>query len=110
MPTSKADDVRAVMIETAKVQVAVLNAGIEFWSGWVECAGKFAQAANKELIALSERDSNADEVVSRITDSSRKYLTSMTELPDRAVARFKEDMKKADRPNGPRRRAAGAKE
>jgi hypothetical protein len=110
MPTNTADDVRVVMIETAKVQVAALNAGIEFWSGWVECAGKFAQAASKELIALGEGHGNADEVVSRITDSIRKYLTSITELPDRAVARFKEDLKTVDQPNGPRRRAAGIKE
>jgi hypothetical protein len=110
MPTSKDDDIRAVMIETAKVQVAAMNAGIEFWSGWVECAGKFAQAANKELLALSTGDGNADEVVSRITDSSRKYLTSITELPDRAVARFREDLKTDARTNGPRRRAAAAKD
>jgi hypothetical protein len=108
MPTNTTKDVRAVMLETARMQLATLNAGIEFWSGWVDSAGKLAQTVNKELAALGNDGANADEVVSRITDSSRKYLTAMSELPERAVARFKEDLKPA-RGNGPARRMARAK-
>ncbi len=109
MPKNMTEDVRAVMMETAKMQLATLNAGIEFWSGWVEGAGKFAQAVNRQLITLSKGNANADELVSRITDSSRKYLSTMSELPDKAVARFKEELK-SERGKGPARRAARAKE
>jgi hypothetical protein len=80
------------MIETAKVQLATLNAGIEFWTRWVESAGKFAQTANVELAKLSKGDVKADETLSRIADSGRVYLEAMTELPNRAVARFNSDL------------------
>ena len=93
MQKNTSQEIRAVMVETAKMQLATLNAGIEFWSGWVQTAGKFAQDVNKQLNALGEKTPNTDELLSRITDSSRQYLTTMSELPDKAAARFKEDLK-----------------
>jgi hypothetical protein len=109
MAKSTTEDVRAVMVETAKMQLATLNAGIEFWSGWVEGAGRFAQAINQELSSLGKDGAKANEVVSRITDSSRNYLATMSELPDRAVARFKADLKATRTASKPARRAARAK-
>jgi hypothetical protein len=109
MQKKTSQDVRAVMVETAKVQLATLNAGIEFWSGWVQTAGKFAQDINKQISTLDEANINADEIVSRITDTSRQYLNTLSELPDKAAARFKEDLKPA-RGKRPVRRAARAKQ
>jgi hypothetical protein len=109
MANSKNDDIRVVMMETAKVQLAALNAGIEFWSGWVESASKMSQAANRELMTLSAGSANVDEVLSRMADTNRKYLEALTELPDKAAARFKEDLKMAGGKSA-RRRAARAKD
>jgi hypothetical protein len=108
MQKNTSQEIRAVMVETAKMQLATLNAGIEFWSGWVQTAGKFAQDVNTQLNALGETTTNTDELLSRITDSSRRYLATMSELPDKAVARFKEDLK-SGRGKGPARRVARAK-
>ncbi len=109
MPKTRTEDIRAVMMDTAKVQLAALNAGIEFWSGWVESASKFALAANKELMELTSGDANADETLSRLTDSTRKYLDAVTELPSRAATRFAADVKETRR-NARPRRSAKAKE
>ena len=109
MRKSRTDDIRAVMMETAKVQVATLNAGIEFWSGWVESATKFTQSAASELTALSTGDADADHTLSRIADSSRKYLDAITELPGKAAARFSQDLKTSRRAGAKPRRAAKAK-
>ena len=109
MEKKTSQDVRAVLVETARMQLATLNAGIEFWSGWVQTAGKFAQDLNKQLSTLDKANINADEIVSRITDSSRQYLSTLSELPDKAAARFKEDLK-AVRGKRPVRRAARAKQ
>jgi hypothetical protein len=106
---NKTDDIRAVMMETAKVQLAALNGGIEFWRGWVEGASQFAQAANNELMALSTGSAKADEVLSRITDSSRKYLDAITKLPGKAVARFTADLGRSGSTKSTRRRAARVK-
>lgn len=111
MATDKPGDIRALLIETVRVQLAALNAGIAFWTGWVESASEFAQTAKKELMALSDNRAQAYEVLSRITDSSRKYLDTMTELPERAIVRFRQDLGRAGgSTKGPRRRAAKAKE
>ena len=60
MSTNKTTEgVRQVMIETARVQFASLNAGIVFWSGWLESASKFAQTLNAALTNLGEEGSDA---------------------------------------------------
>ena len=110
MSTSKkTTDIREVMIETARVQFASLNAGIAFWSGWLESASKFAQTLNSELTNLGKEGSDTDATLSRITDSSREYLRKLTELPEAAAARFKKDVAAGGTPRAARTRAARAK-
>lgn len=104
------DDVRAVMMETAKVQLAALNAGIEFWRQWVESASKFAQTTNVALATLSNGDVKVDETLSRIVDSGRVYLGAMTELPNKAVTRFNSDLETFAQKKQERTRSARAKE
>ena len=110
MATSKTtEDVRQLMIETARVQFATLNAGIVFWSGWLESASKLAQTLNTELTNLGKEGSDTDKMLSKITDSSREYLRKMTELPEAATARFKKDVAAAGPQRTARTRAARAK-
>jgi hypothetical protein len=108
--STTSDGIRAVMMETARVQLAALNAGIEFWSGWVESASKFAQAANLELAKISNGDAKVDETLSRIADSSRVYLETMTELPNKAVSRFNADLQTFTAKKPEATRSARAKE
>jgi len=103
------ESVREVMIETARVQFASLNAGIVFWSGWVESATEFAQTLNSELLNLGKAGADTDATLSRITDSSREFLRKVTELPEAATARFKKDAAVSGQQRAARRRAARAK-
>jgi hypothetical protein len=103
------EDVRQVLLESARIQFGALNAGVAFWSGWVECTSKLAQAANEQMLLLGKGGSDANKIVGRITDLSREYLRSLTELPNQAVARFNSDVAKP-RPAKARRRAARAKD
>ena len=98
------------MMETAKMQLAALNAGIEFWSRWVESASKFAQSANVALATLTESDVKVDETLSRIADSGRAYLHAMTEIPNQAVARFNADLETFTKKKPEPTRSARAKE
>ena len=97
------------MIETARMQFASLNAGIVFWSGWLESASNFAQTLSTELTNLGKEGSDTDATLSKITDSSREYLRKMTELPEAATARFKKDVAAAATQRTTRTRAARAK-
>ena len=97
------------MIETARVQFAALNAGIVFWSGWVEGASRFAQTLSSELMNIGKANSDTDATLSRITDSSREFLRKVTELPEAATAQFRKDLSAASTPRTSRSRAARAK-
>ena len=111
MEEQRSDEIRAVMLESARVQVATLNAGIAFWSGWVEAAGRYVQATTRELATVGEPDVNVDAVVGRLTDSGREYLRRITELPNLAVTQFNADVRVGTATtNGKRTRAARAKE
>ena len=98
------------MIETARVQFASLNAGIVFWSGWLQSASRFAQTLNIELANLGKEGTDTDAMLSKITDSSREYLRSISELPEAAATRFKKDVAAATVRRTARTRAARAKD
>src|SRR3990172_5519068 len=88
MPKKTSDDVRTILVESARVQVAALDAAIEFWDGWIGAAREFAQVDNKELERVEQEDVGADAVVGRMTDASRAFLRRITDLPDAAVVKF----------------------
>jgi hypothetical protein len=97
-------------LESARVQFAALNAGIVYWSGWLQSTSKLAEAMSEQMMLLSQEGSDANKVVGKMTDLSRQYLRSLTELPNEAVARFNADVaKKAGSPNA-RKRAGRAKD
>jgi hypothetical protein len=110
MAETKNDDVRQVIIEAANVQVAALNAGIVFWSAWVDGASKFAQSISTELLELAKTPGKTDDAIGRFTDLTREYLRKMSELPNTAVARFNAEAGKAAKAKGAPSRAARAKE
>jgi hypothetical protein len=45
-------------------------------------------------------------VIGQVTDTTRKYLRQVTELPNLAVAKFNEEMKPPSRPAGAKRKRA----
>ena len=107
MAKNQSEEIRKIMLETARVQIAGLNAGIAFWSGWVERTAKFAQTANKELLAVGQQKADANQVISRLTESSREYLRQVAELPGLAASHFNAEIGKS---RGTKRgRAARAK-
>jgi hypothetical protein len=111
MATNKSiDDVREIMLETARIQFATLNAGIVFWGGWVESASKTAQAIGDQLSLVGREGSDTDKILGKITDLSRAYLRQITELPSAAVSRFNSDLKAAGGAKASRRRSARTKE
>jgi len=97
MPEDQSQKIRAIMLESARAQVAALSAGIAFWSGWVEAAGQFVRSASQELTVVGQSQVDTDAMIGRLTDSSREYLRRMTELPAAAVAQFNAELKTGGR-------------
>lgn len=110
MARDRNDDVRAIIEESARVQVASLNAAIAFWSGWVERASEFAASTSRELLRVTDKDASTDDAIGRLTDSTRTYLRRMTELPQLAADRFNDELKAKSPPaREARKRAARVK-
>jgi hypothetical protein len=106
MENDPINDVRGIVVESLRMQLATLNAGITFWQGWVDRAAEFAQAASRDLFQLTDTKADVSKVIGQVTDTTRKYLRQVTELPNLAVAKFNEEMKPASRPTGAKRKRA----
>lgn len=119
-PTQR-DQIRAVMIEAARTEVAAVTAGISFWSGWVDAAEKYTAAISAELAKLEADPNGTADLTGRLTDLSRTYLRELTELPSATVKRFNKELEQVGtskvkaqaqapaKPAAPRKRAARAK-
>lgn len=88
------EELREIMLEVARTQLAAVTAALKFWGGWVESANKYAQKISDELTRVSEARDNSEKFVGRLTDSSREYLREMTALPNLAVDHFVSEMEK----------------
>jgi hypothetical protein len=111
MTKSSTTGVLDLALEATRVQLAALNAGIAFWSGWIEQAARFVQSANRELMSIEAGSSKFEDVALKLTDSTREFLRKTTELPQVAAHVFQSELikSKSKPPSGPRRRAARVK-
>ena len=107
--TKETSELKDVFIETVRVQLATMEAGITFWSGWVESASKFVIAADQELLRIVQSGDEANEAIGHLTDLSREFLRKVTELPNQAVAEFNTKIEKETKPKPKSTRAAKVK-
>jgi len=107
--SKQSDQLRGVLVEAARTQLAAVTAGITFWAEWVESANKYTRAVNDELAKLEE-SGDSSEVVGRLSDLTREYLRNMTKLPSTAVKEFNTQLETIGKPKAKRTRAARAKE
>jgi hypothetical protein len=107
--SKQSDQLRGVLVEAARTQLAAVSAGITFWSGWVESADKYTRALNDELTKL-EASGDSTDIVGRLSDLTREYLRNMTHLPSTAVKEFNTQLATIGKAKPKRTRAAKAKE
>jgi hypothetical protein len=107
------EEVREIMVEVARTQLAAVTAALKFWGGWVESANRYTEKIGAELTRVS-RGEHSDRFVGSLLDSSREYLREMIALPNLAVDHFASEIEKISKPAGksaPKRsRKARAKE
>ena len=104
------DQMRDVLVEAARTQLAAVTAAVKFWAGWVESADRYTQAISDELARLEEEDGDAADLLGRLSDLTREYVRSMTELPAVAVSHFNSQLERIGRPKRKRTRAARVKD
>lgn len=108
--TRQNDQIREVLLEGARAQLAATGAAMKFWSGWIESADRYTQALADELTKVSEGEVEPNELIGRVTDLGREYLRDMSELPNAAVKHFNGELEKLAKPKVKRTRAARVKE
>jgi hypothetical protein len=101
---------RDILVESARTQLAAVTAAIKFWAGWVESADRYTQAIGEELAKIDREDGESGDLVGRLSDLTREYIRSMTELPAVAVKHFNEQLEQIGKPKRRRSRAAKVKE
>jgi len=108
-PPKQGDQLRGVLIEAARTQLAAVTAGIKFLSDWAQSADTYARAINDELAKLEAAGETGD-TVGRLTDLTREYLRNMTQLPSAAVKEFNSQLETIGKPRAKRTRAARVKD
>ncbi len=88
------EQIRDVLVETAQTELAAVNAGIAFWSAWVESATKFSGEATRVLAAIASGEEPSDDGLGSLVDSSRQFIREMAELPERTAHRFNSELEK----------------
>ena len=106
---SQGDQLRSVLVEAARTQLAAVTAGVKFWADWAQSADKYTRALNAELAKLEEPGDPGD-VVGRVSDLTREYLRNVTKLPSAAVSEFNSRLETIGKPKPKRARAARVKE
>jgi hypothetical protein len=109
----QSEEIREIMVEVARTQLAAVTAALKFWGGWVQSAEKYTQKISAELTRVSEGTDDSQKFVGRLTDFSREYLREMIALPTAAADHFATEIEKISKPAGkpapPRARKARAK-
>lgn len=106
-------DIRDLMISAAEVQIAGMNAGIGFWTSWVEEANNFSKSAADGLQKLEKNSGDDTNILLGIAEANQAFMRAMLELPRETARRFADELgsrgKGRSGSGKPRRRSAKAK-
>jgi hypothetical protein len=94
------EEVREIMVEVARTQLAAVTAALKFWGGWVESANRYTEKIGAQLTRVSQGTEDSEKFIGSLLDSSREYLREMIALPNLAVDHFTGEMEKISRAVG----------
>ncbi|MFZ0274287.1 MAG: hypothetical protein WB524_08860 [Acidobacteriaceae bacterium] len=107
------EEVRSIVIELARTELAAVGSALKFWGDWVASADKYTQQLRAEL-DKADKGETSQQFVGKLTDLTREYLREVVALPAAAVEHFNNEVEKttstAATPSAKRKRRARAKE
>ena len=105
----QSQQLRNLLIETARIQLAAMTSVIKFWSGWAQSAEKYTQSISDELALINEEGTSSETALSRLSDLTREYLRDLSKLPSAATEQFSGEIEKLSKKNPRPKRAARVK-
>lgn len=82
------DAVQRLMTDAAEYQLAALNAGLGFWTGWVKETAAYSKTAERSLARLRTNPDNSNKILIELADAQAEHLRAVTELPRQAANLF----------------------
>jgi hypothetical protein len=109
------DEVRSIVMELARTELAAVASALKFWGDWVASADKYTQQLRAELDKADQGGETSQQFVGKLADLTRGYLREVVALPAAAVEHFNHEVEKntsaaATTPSAKRKRRARAKE
>ena len=114
--TTTNEEIRSIVIELARTELAAVGSALKFWGDWVASADKYTQQLRAELDRADQGGGTSQQFVGKLTDLTREYLREVVALPAAAVEHFNGELEKATAPRASaapaakRKRRARAKE
>ena len=80
--------IEEILTDTAEVQIATFNAGIEFWSQWVKQTTQLSKNLESKLESFKGNTDKPVEILLEINEANREYLREMANLPKDVAQKF----------------------
>jgi len=108
-------ELRSIVMELARTELAAVGSALKFWGDWVASADKYTRQLRAELDKADEGEKTSQQFVGKLSDLTREYLREVAVLPAAAVEHFNNELTKttaasAATPAAKRKRRARAKD
>ncbi|HVJ41991.1 MAG TPA: hypothetical protein VM639_10855 [Dongiaceae bacterium] len=79
----KSVDLQELITEAAKLELKVLNAGVDCWQVWINQVAKFSNIANDTLLAIEDDKVSMSGAARRFTEFSKENAEVLRDLTSR---------------------------
>lgn len=107
--SEQSQQLRVLLVETARIQLAAMSSVIKFWAGWAQSAEKYTQSISDELAVINEEGTTSQSALTKLSDLTREYLRDLSKLPGVAADQFSGEIEKLSKKSARPRRAARVK-
>ncbi len=88
------DELRSIIVELARTELAAVGSALKFWGDWVASADKYTQQLRAELDKADQKGETSKQFVGKLADLTREYLREVVALPAAAVEHFNSEVEK----------------
>ena len=89
-----------VLTDTAEVQLATFNAGIEFWTQWVKQTTQLSKNLEQNLNSFKANPEKSADILLEMTEANREYLRELNTLPKEVASKFVSEMDRLQKKRG----------
>src|ERR1035438_4624272 len=95
-PTASAtnEELRSIVIELARTELAAVGSALKFWGDWVASAGKYTQQLRAELDKAGEGEAPSRQLARTLPGLTSESLREVLALPAAAVEHFNNEVEK----------------